>query len=76
MQGFLENNMAVQWSKAILQLSLPDLNLLDSSILDILQVKNATTHPNKDSLRRTIHQDWDWLSKARFRRICWALGGD
>jgi hypothetical protein len=25
---------------------------------------NTTTQPNKDSLRHTIQQKWDWLSKA------------
>jgi hypothetical protein len=66
--------MAAQWSKVVWLPYSQDLNLLDYGVWGVLQAKvNATGHENKKSLRCTIRQEWDRLSKAMVRRTCRAF---
>jgi hypothetical protein len=62
--------MAVQWLKAVWPPYSLDLNPLEY-LRGIKQARvNTTTHQNKDTLRHTIQQKWDWLSKAMILNNC------
>lgn len=70
-QNFCQSNFRSFWPSSLWPPSSPDLNPLDYSIWSVLEhATNRVSHPNVDSLKDAIREEWEKLTPEFLRKTC------
>lgn len=70
-QIFCQNNFSQFWDKSMWPPGSPDLNPLDFFVCGYLENKsNATPHPNVDSLKAAIAEEWTSMPSETVIKAC------
>lgn len=73
-QDFCRANMADFWPANFWPSSSPDVNPQDFAVWGVLErATNSTSHPNLESLKATITEEWDKMSSDFLVKSCQAV---